>query len=369
MMNTVFEIIGMGSKKYGGFEKYIVEEARQLKDKGYRLVVIFDRQPLATEYVTDLENLGGVVEVLPQTSWGQFAKGFVVLLKKYRPKVVHTNFSSNMFVALPLSWLYGVRRRIGTEHCLPSFSGLRGRMVAQLMTIVAQKMLPVSNKSTECLKKAMWLRKNRVETLYLGVEDFPCDRSHSREKLGIKDDEVALMCIAYHNPVKGVDVLVDAMNIIVNEYGVKSLRLWQIGGGQTGKDTEYLHELAHKYGLDGYIVWMGIRNDVPEILPAGDIYVQPSRSEGISLSNMEASIASIPLVVTNVGGMPEVAIENENAFVVPSENPRALADAIVKLYSDKELRVKMGECGRKMALEKFCLANNVTRLIDRYYKL
>lgn len=59
MMNTVFEIIGMGSKKYGGFEKYIVEEARQLKDKDYRLVVIFDRQPLATEYVTDLENLGG----------------------------------------------------------------------------------------------------------------------------------------------------------------------------------------------------------------------------------------------------------------------------------------------------------------------
>ena len=365
----VFEIIGMGSKKYGGFEKYIVEEARQLSAKGYKLIVIFDREPLAVDYIKDLKAVGADYEVLPQTSKIGFIKGFYKLLRKYKPCVVHTNFSSNLFYALPLAWFAGVKRRVSTEHCLPGGKTFKQRVVNQIFPLISQKILPVSNMSAKVLKNSIWFGKKRIETLYLGVEDFKFDKATIRKELGISDDTVALMNIAYHNPVKGVDVLIEAMNIIVNHKGIKNIVLYQIGGGQTGKDTEELHALAEKYNLTDNVVWMGIRNDVPRLLSAGDIYVQPSRSEGIGLSIMEASLAKLPVVASEVGGIPEVANKDVNAFLVEPEESQKLADAIMTLYNDRSLRRKFGEEGRKIAMTNFCLANQVKTLIEKYYRL
>lgn len=366
---TVFEVIGMGSKKYGGFEKYIVEEARQLSTKGCKLIVIFDREPLAVDYIKDLKAVGADYEVLPQTSKIGFIKGFYRLLRKYKPLVVHTNFSSNLFFALPLAWLAGVKRRVSTEHCMPGGKTFKQRVVNQIFPLISPKILPVSNMSAKVLKDSIWLGKNRIETLYLGVEDFSFDKDTVRKELGISEETVALMNIAYHNPVKGVDVLIEAMNIIVNQEGIKDLVLYQIGGGQTGKDTELLHEMVSRYKLDDNVVWLGIRNDVPRLLSAGDIYVQPSRSEGIPLSIMEASLASLPVVATRVGGNCEAAIEGQNALTADPENPKKLADAIMTLYNDRTLRRKFGEEGRKLAMTNFCLENQVKTLIEKYYRL
>ncbi len=368
-MKVVFEIIGMGAKKYGGFEKYIVEEARQLKRKGYKLVVIFDREPIAKAYVRDLLNLGAEIKVILQISKLAFIKKFNLLLREYKPEVVHTNFSSNIFMAMPLAMLHGVKRRIATEHCLPESERFKIRVTSQITSTLANNILPVSNKSTEAMKKAMWFGKKKIQTLYLGVEDLVFDRDKVRRSNGIPDGAVALMNIAYHNPVKGVDVLIDAMNIIVNERGIKDIILYQIGGGQTGTDTEFLHNKVKEYGIENNVVWMGIRNDVPRLLCGGDIYVQPSRSEGISLSIMEASIASLPVVATNVGGIPEAAINGKNAIIVQPENPEALAEGIIRLYKKNELRQQYGHVGRTIALDKFCLGRNVTHLIEDYYHL
>ncbi len=368
-MKVVFEIIGMGAKKYGGFEKYIVEEARQLKGKGYKLIVVFDREPVAKAYVRDLLNLGAEIEVIPQKSKWAFIKQFNHLLNVYKPEIVHTNFSSNIFMAMPLAMCHGIKRRIASEHCLPEADRLKIKVSSQIASVLANYILPVSKKSTEAMKNALWFGKKKIQTLYLGVEDLVFDRNEVRRSIGISDGAVALMNIAYHNPVKGVDVLIDAMNIIVNERGIKDIILYQIGGGQTGTDTEFLHNKVKEYGIENNVVWMGIRNDVPRLLCGGDIYVQPSRSEGCPLSIMEASLASLPVVATNVGGIPEAAINGKNAIIVQPENPEALAEGIITLYKNPELRQQYGQEGRTIALDKFCLNHNVTRLIKDYYHL
>lgn len=369
MNNTVFEVIGMGAKKYGGFEKYIVEEARQLNVKGYKLVVVFDREPLAKSYIRDLMDLGVDINVIPQTSKIYFIKNFNQLLKKYKPEIVHTNFSSNIFFVMPLAIFYGVKRRIATEHCLPGYNKLKLRIAAQLASMLTNNILPVSKTSTLAKKKATWTGRRKIKTLYLGVEDKVYDKSIVRSEIGISDDTIALMNVAYHHPVKGVDVLLDAMSIIVNEHGIRNIVLYQIGGGQTGKDTEFLHEKAKSLGIENNVKWMGIRNDVPRLLCGGDIYIQPSRSEGIPLSIMEASIASLPIISTNVGGNPEAVIDGINGFLVPSEKPIEMASAILKLYSNSKIRQIFGQSGRKMAVNTFCLSNNVTRLLEEFYRI
>ena len=359
----------MGAKKYGGFEKYIVEEARQLKDKGYKLVVIFDVEPLATTYVDDLLRLGVVIKILPYTSKWKFIKGFYGLLREYKPEIVHTNFSSNLFVAHLLSLLCGVKQRIATEHCLPDSKSVKTKILNQLTAILANYILPVSKTSADAKLRGVLIGKNRIQTLYLGVENLTYDKSDVREVLGIADDTIALMNIAYHNPIKGVDVLLDAMDIIVNRHGISDLVLYQIGGGQTGADTEYLHNKVKTLGLEHNVIWLGIRNDAPKLLFGGDIYVQPSRSEGLPLSIMEASIASLPVVATEVGGTPEAAIAGGNALLVPSENPELLSAAIIRLYSDRILREAYGREGRGIAMENFALERNVAKLIENFYHL
>lgn len=368
-MITVFEHIGMGAKKYGGFEKYIMEEARVLKEKGCRLVVIFDRPPLDEEYINDLKGMDVSIEILPQSSKTAFCKGFIGLLKKYRPDVVHTNFSSALFLAHPLARLYGVKRRIITEHCLPNIKGVRSRIGAQLMTLFADNVLAVSKRSCEELRKGVFFRKKRVLTLYLGIPDFSFDKKEMRKRIGISDDTFALMNVAYHNPVKGVDVLLKALSILVHDKGYKDIILYQIGGSQMEGDTSVLKSLASDLGIANNIEWMGLRNDVPMLLSAGDLYVQPSRSEGISLSIMEASMAKLAVVGTKVGGIPEAAIENRNASLVPPEDPRALAEAIEKLYLDPEKRKVYGERGLEIAQKNFSLQRQVRNLIADYYRI
>lgn len=366
---TVFEVIGMGAKKYGGFERYILEEAKQLAAKKNKLVVVFDSPPKAEQYVKDLKEAGAEIVVLSYANKKIFAKVFFSLLKKYRPQVVHTNFSSNLFLVHALSLMYGVKTRISTEHCLPVVKSVRQRLTYAVILSLSTYVLSVSKESCNAiLSGALW-GKRKVKTLYLGVSDFSYDRTEMAIKYGIDQSKFALVNIAYHNPVKGVDILLKAMDVLVNQKGYKDIILYQIGGGQTGKDTEMLKSMEKELNLSSNIVWMGLQNNVPEILSACDLFCQPSRSEGIPLSIMEASLAKLPTVASRVGGIPESAIDGKNAILVPPEKPNALAAAIEILYKDSQLRIEMGELGREHALNNFCLANQVNKLINCYYKL
>ena len=368
-MNTVFELIGMGSKKYGGFERYIVEEARQLRDKGCKLVVIFDREPLTKGYIEDLNSYGAEYIILPQNSVKKFIKGFIKLLKKYQPNVVHKNFSSNVFIALPLARLYGVKRTIATEHCFPVLNSLKLRLLYQWISFSSNNIIAVSKRSCESIKHGIFFRKNRVNALYLGIKDFHYDKMESTSHYGINKNKVAIMNVAYHNPIKGVDVLLDAVHILVHKIGLNNFTVYQIGGGQTGTDSELLYNMAKSLKIEDYVVWMGLQNNVPEILSAGDIYVQPSRSEGIPLSIMEASLASLPTVATTVGGNPEAVQQDFNGILVAPDSPQELAEAMEQLIIDAELRNNMGKNARQLAKEKFSLEKQVELLITKYYKI
>lgn len=368
-MNTVFELIGMGSKKYGGFERYIVEEARQLKDKGYKLVVIFDREPITKGYVEDLNAYGAEYIILPQNSVKKFIKGFIILLKKYQPNVIHTNFSSYVLIALPLARLYGVKRIIATEHCFPILNTLKLRLIYQWISLFSNNIIAVSKRSCESIKQGIFFGRERVSVLYLGIKDFHYDKIESRLHYGINENKVAIMNVAYHNPVKGVDILLNAVHLLVYKMGLNNFTVYQIGGGQTGMDSDLLYNMAKSLKIEDYVVWMGLQSNVPKILSAGDIYVQPSRSEGIPLSIMEASLASLPTVATTVGGIPEAVQQDFNGILVAPDFPQELAEAMEHLIIDVELRNNMGRNARRLAKERFRLERQVGFLTKKYYKI
>lgn len=133
----------------------------------------------------------------------------------------------------------------------------------------------------------------------------------------------------------------------------------------SGDEEEKLLTLARSYDLESNIISIGIRNDIADILAITDIYTQPSRTEGISLSIMEAMSASLPVVATNIGGIPEVVVDGFTGCLIEKENANDLADKLEKLIANSDLRKELGTNG-KIKSKEFSLITSVKKLIKIY---
>ena len=120
---------------------------------------------------------------------------------------------------------------------------------------------------------------------------------------------------------------------------------------------------AIELGVEDNVIWLGRRNDVQDILPMADVYVHPSRSEGLGSALLEASVAGLPLVGSRVGGIPEIVQHQLNGLLVEADNAEQLADAIEQVLT---LKNNYGERARKMVYQHFDQMNQARKLLNLY---
>jgi glycosyltransferase involved in cell wall biosynthesis len=134
-------------------------------------------------------------------------------------------------------------------------------------------------------------------------------------------------------PVKGVEYLIKAMSIIHEKLPDTNLLI--VGDGP---DREKLETLAQELDLQGCTCFAGnVSNEkIPEYMAKADLFVLPSLSEGFPLVILEAMASGLPIVTTNIGGLPDIVKNGENGFLVEPKNPEALADKIMLLLSNKK---------------------------------
>lgn len=120
-----------------------------------------------------------------------------------------------------------------------------------------------------------------------------------------------------------------------------------------GPLREYLEVMARRLNIERHVSFLGFQNNIFEFLKEIDIFILPSRSEGAGLSILEAMYTGLPVIATNVGGIPEIVINEVTGLLVPAENPEALSEAIIRLLSNPDLMQKMGENGRHRVLTHF----------------
>jgi glycosyltransferase involved in cell wall biosynthesis len=136
-----------------------------------------------------------------------------------------------------------------------------------------------------------------------------------------------------------------------------------------GAMREELEDQVERLALGEQVQFLGMRDDVPQCLRELDIFVLPSRFEGLPLTVIEAMATGLPVVATNVGSMAELVEEGVNGFLVEPENPPVLANAIARLVSDERLRRQMGQQGRKMAVAQFDLQAAARQHEELYLRL
>lgn len=189
-----------------------------------------------------------------------------------------------------------------------------------------------------------------------------------KKTLDIPKGVVVLTTIGFNIRIKGFDILVKSIQSLMDSNRLKNdIIVLVIGISENSEDSNSLRQLIAEAGLNRKIMSLGIRNDINDILNISDIYLQPSRTEGLSLSIMEALNYSLPVIGTRVGGIPEIVHEGENGYLFEKENVEELSDRIEILVNNREVREMMGRKS-KVISSRFTLADGVEKLASIYHQ-
>lgn len=357
--------MGMDSTKYGGIERFNIELAKQLYEKGYRSVFVYEEYPVVQTYSDDLIKVNSSLVVLnSRKNKLKFCMGLWNLMKMYNVCAVHAHFTKARFYAIPLALLYGIKNITYTLHSrIDTLDKIKLHTRFWYWWMNRYCKVVAVSKQIEETAKSNW-ENIQCKTLYLGVNEIIGEKLHARKLLNFPTNHTILSCIANFNHIKGLDVLVKAVKLLADKNKINNIKLYIIG--QPQKDQLELQSLIDKLQLSQYIQLEGIRNNVSQYLLGSDIYVQPSRSEGLPLSLMECCSVGLPIVASNVGGIPEIAQNNHNAILFDSENEKMLADNILQMIENTDMRVKYSTCSKEIFKTLFSIETNVANLIDFY---
>jgi len=172
-----------------------------------------------------------------------------------------------------------------------------------------------------------------------------------------------ILCVARLRPVKGLQYLIEACSVL-KEKGI-ALECNIVG---EGSERPALEDMISRYGLGQHVRLMGARSqvDIFSYLNTARLFVLPSLSEGIPVSLMEAMAMELPVVATQITGIPELVTDGMNGFLVAPRDPEALAARIEQLLSEPSLAVEFGKNGRRKVEDEFDLKKNAKSLEELF---
>lgn len=165
-----------------------------------------------------------------------------------------------------------------------------------------------------------------------------------RSELGIPGDATVVACVGRLEPVKGLDILLEAWSGVTRP--CRGAVLLIVGDGPSRAKLE---RQARSLPESADVRFLGYREDVEDVFAASDLAVLPSRNEGLPRVALEAMATGCPVVAARVGGVPEIVRPEREGLLVPPEDPEALAEALARALDDPALRRRLGERAHRTA--------------------
>jgi glycosyltransferase involved in cell wall biosynthesis/ribosomal protein S18 acetylase RimI-like enzyme len=186
-----------------------------------------------------------------------------------------------------------------------------------------------------------------------------------RAELGFAEDSLVVGTVGRLVAEKGYREFVEAARLV--RRAIPDVSFLGIGGSDLGKRDAIGPEEIER--ARGDVLFVGWRDDLPELLAVMDVFVLASRREGVPRAAIEAAAMGKPLVVTDVRGCREVVRQGTEGILVPAGDATQLADALIQLLTDSELRERMGIAARARVIESFDEAVVAERLVQHYQEL
>jgi glycosyltransferase involved in cell wall biosynthesis len=277
------------------------------------------------------------------------------LLKKERYDILNTLLFHASVIGIFIGKIVKVPYIIESRHYSDLMYKYNLRLRQLLDRITSKRfngIIAVSNAAKEVLTNYEKVDTNKITVIYNGInidifKFIIKQREQTRKALGI-EDKIVLSYTAHLRPEKGHKYLLEAISEIKDQY--TNVVLLLMGDGVLRSD---LDALTRQLNIEDKVRFLGYRKDIPALLSAADIYVHTSVVEGFGIAIIEAMAIGLPVVATNVGGIPEIITNGENGILVPPENPQALAKAIVDLIEHPEKRKILAEKGKQHVKANF----------------
>jgi glycosyltransferase involved in cell wall biosynthesis len=340
--------VDLGKTLRGGQEQLLLL-ARGLRDRGHE-------QWLACQNGTPLEaqarDQGIPVLTAPAFDPGQLGaiRRLRRTLRAQRPEILHAHDARGQNLAWLASRGLPVRRvanRDVTFH--PKIPGGLW-LQSWKYTHTADLVVTCSDYIRQSLIRS-GVPAARIEVIYAAIEwpeqpPSAYDRSTARAAWGFGEQEFVAGHVGAFAPEKGQDIAVEAAALLKQR--LPNIRI--VLAGEISE--EVLRGLRRRYpGLEGHVQLPGYVPNLEAFFTALDLFIMPSRGEGLGISALQAMARGLAVVATNVGGLPEIVEDGHSGWLVPPDSPSALATAIQEAASDRTRLVRFGVNARAHARE------------------
>ena len=357
-------LYGVTKSNWGGAQKYVFDLATAAKISGNDVAVLAGGNGVLIE---KLDEAGIRVISLPymgrDVKLAAEIKAFVdiyKILKSEKPDVFHINSAKMGGLGIVAGRLARVKEIIFTAHgwtFREPRHWLQSLLIEELswLTVLgAHKTICVSERDYADMARKPFARKKLV-VIHNGISDKGIMRKQSHS-----GDPLVVGTIAELHRNKGLDV---ALRAFARAFKYTDTKFQIIGDGE---ERESLHHLAIELGIDSQVKFLGFKNNATELLSDFNIFILPSRKEGLPYSLLEAGLNSLPVVSTRVGGIPEIIKDGETGLLVPSEDHKALADALKKLSDDSAERKRLGNNLHDLVKKNFSKERMVEETLSLY---
>jgi glycosyltransferase involved in cell wall biosynthesis len=276
-------------------------------------------------------------------------------IRNGRYTIVHTHSSKAGILGRWAARLAGVPIIVHTPHG-HVFYGYYGRALTSLFVILERLTARITDKIITLTEQGISEHVDRriaprekFISIHSGVDltpytELPPDPAAARKRFGLSQDCLVVGSVGRFEPVKGYDILLRAAGLL----RARQPKVQFLLAGD-GEEAPRLKRLANELRIGDRVIFPGWQQELPQVLSALDLFVLPSRNEGMGRVLVQAMAMGTPIVATRVGGIPEVLGEGEAGLLVAPDDPIELASAIERLLTDKDLARKIGEAGRRRA--------------------
>lgn len=288
---------------------------------------------------------------------------FRAFLRKHRIDLIQAYYPHSTFFASIVGKLSGVKLVFGARRNIGHWMKPRDKRRARFLNrffidkIIANaeacKLAAIEQENAK--PENVIVIPNGIETeLYDVIPTWIPEAANTPLRIG---------AVGNIKPVKGTDILIDAAKIVLQKF--PDVRFEIVGDG----DFDAYNKQIVDRGIAGNFKLLGSQSDIPGFLSTLDIAVLPSRAEGLSNGLLEYMAAGRPCIATDVGGNGELIKNGKNGLLVPSENPQALADAIIELLENPEKAANLAKNARNDIKEKFDADLIASRFCDLCEKM
>ena len=243
------------------------------------------------------------------------------------------------------------------------------RFFRRIFSCWGNKVIAISKPVANHLEKDFHIASQRITLIPNGIdvdrfiETTQALREQKRKQWNIKA-KMVIGIIARLSDVKGIDILFNSMKLVIQQY--PDVLLMVVG---EGPESDHLLALVDQLNLKNNVRFEKIVNQTADVLPIFDVFVMPSRQEGLGLSVMEAQACALPVIASRIGGLIDLIEESKTGYLVPSGNSEILAHKIIEVLKNLEQAKQVGLAARKQIIEKFSLEQMVLstqRIYEQY---